>query len=106
MVYDLAVAGVFHGVMDIQPMKRGAGRSYPKITAGAGLGIIDDMSSGELLEVIKDIDRDGSSSFYYEAKRPDVVWDYRKYDMQLDNLLLKGEIEQIAEGYSAFEAYL
>ena len=44
--------------------------------------------------------------FYYEAKRPDVVRDYRKYDMQSDNLLLKGEIEQIAEGYSAFKAYL
>ena len=77
-----------------------------KITAGAGCGIIDDMSSDELLEVIKEIDRNGSSSFYYEAKRPDVVWDHRKYDMPSDNLLLKGEIEQIAEGYSAFEAYL
>ena len=44
--------------------------------------------------------------FYYEAKRPDVVWDYRKYDMPSDNLLLKGEIEQIAEGYSAFEEHL
>ncbi len=93
-------------VTDVQTMKRGAGRAYPKITAGAGLGIIDDMSSDELLEVIKVIDKKGSSLFYYEAKRPDVVWDYRKYDMPSDNLLLKGEIEQIAEGYSAFEEHL
>lgn len=86
--------------------RNGAGRAYPKITAGAGLGIIDDMPSDELLEVIKDIDKNGSSLFYYEAKRPDVAWDYRGYDMQLDNLILKGEIEENAEGYSAFEAYL
>ncbi len=107
MVYDFGCEQVFSmEVTAIQPMKKGAGRAYPKITSGAGCGIIEDMSSDELLEVIKDIDRNGSSLFCYEAKRPDVVWDYRKYDMQLDNLLLKGEIEQIAEGYSAFEAYL
>ena len=64
------------------------------------------MSSDELLEVIKDIDRHGSSLFYYEAKGPEIVWDYRKYGIELDNMLLKGEIEQIAEGYSAFEAYI
>ena len=52
------------------------------------------------------IDYNGSALLSYEAKRPDVVWDYRRYDIQLDNLILKGEIEEIAEGYSAFEAYL
>lgn len=107
MVYDFGCEQEFSlEVVDIRPMKKGAGRAYPKITAGAGLGIIDDMPADELLELIQDIDKNGSSSFYYEAKRPEVVWDYRNYDMQLDNLLLKGEIERIAEGYSAFEAYL
>ena len=107
MVYDFGCEQVFSmEVTDIHPMKRGAGRAYPKIIAGVGLGIIDDMSSDELLALIQDIDRSGNSSFYYEAKRPEVVWDYRNYDMELDNLLLKGEIEHIAEGYSAFEAYL
>ena len=52
------------------------------------------------------IDHNGSALFYYEARRPDVAWDCRIYDIQLDNLILKGEIEEIAEGYSAFEAYL
>lgn len=107
MVYDFGCEQEFSmEVTDVQPMKRGAGRAYPKITAGAGLGIIDDMPSDELLALIQDIDKNGSSSFYYEAKRPEIVWDYRKYDMELDNLLLKGEIEEIADGYSAFEAYL
>lgn len=107
MIYDFGCEQLFSmEVTDIQPMKKGSGRAYPKITAGAGFGIIDDMSSDELLELIQDIDESGSSSFYYEAKRPEVVWDYRKYDMKLDNLLLKGEIEEIADGYSAFEAYL
>lgn len=107
MVYDFGCEQEFFlEVTDIQPMKKGAGRAYPKVTAGAGFGIIDDMSADELLALIRDIDKNGSSSFYYEAKRPKVVWDYRKYDMMLDNLLLKGEIEEIADGYSAFEAYL
>ena len=107
MVYDFGCEQVFSmEVTDIQPMKKGTGRAYPKITAGAGRGIMDDMSSDELLEVIKDIDRAGSSLFCYEAKRPEIVWDYRQYDMEGDNILLKGEIDQIAYGYSAFEAYL
>ncbi|MBQ3378234.1 MAG: hypothetical protein IJG50_00030 [Clostridia bacterium] len=107
MIYDFGCEQVFSlEITDIQPMKKGAGRSYPKITAGAGSGIIDDMPADELLALIQDIDKNGSSSFYYEAKRPDVVWDYRKYDLMLDNLLLKGKIEEIADGYSAFEAYL
>ncbi len=107
MVYDFGCEQVFSmEVTDVQPMKRGAGRAYPKITSGVGYGIIDDMSADELLEVMKDIDRNGSSSFYYEAKRPEIVWDYRKYDMLTDNNLLKGEIEQIADGYGEFEAYL
>ena len=107
MIYDFGCEQVFSmEVTDIRPMKRGAGRAYPKITAGAGRGIIDDMSADELLEVMKDIDRTGSSLFYYEAKRPEIVWDYRQYDMKGDNILLKGEIDQIAYGYSAFEAYL
>ena len=107
MVYDFGCEQEFSlEITDIQPMKKGAGRAYPKITAGAGLGIIDDMPADELLELILDIDKSGNSLFYYEAKRPEVVWDYRNYDMRLDNLLLKGEIESIADGYSAFEAYL
>ncbi len=105
MLYDFGCEQVFSmEVTDIQPMKKGAGRAYPKITAGAGRGIIDDMPSEELLEIIKDTDKNGSSLFCYEAKRPEIVWDYRQYDIQSDNLLLKGEIEQIADGYSAFEA--
>ena len=51
-------------------------------------------------------DKNGNSLFYYEGKRPEIPWDYRKYDIEIDNALLKGEIEQIAEGYSAFEEYL
>ena len=107
MVYDFGCEQVFDmEITDIQPMKKGTGRAYPKITAGAGLGIIDDMPADELVEVIKDIDKNGESLFCYEGKRPAVMWDYRLYDVRLDNRLLKGEIDYIAEGYSAFEAYL
>ena len=107
MVYDFGCEQVFAiEVTAIAPMPRGSGRAYPKIIAGEGCGIVDDLSADELLEIIHAIDADGESSFYYEGKRPDVLWDYRRYDLKADNALLKGEIEDIADGYSAFEEYL
>ena len=107
MVYDFGCEQTFTiEVTDISPMPKGSGRAYPKIVMGEGCGIVDDLPADELLEIIHTIDKDGESSFYYEGKRPDVLWDYRKYDLQADNILLKGEIEEIADGYSAFEAYL
>lgn len=107
MVYDFGCEQTFTiEVTDISPMPRGSGRAYPKIMMGEGCGIVDDLSADELLEIIHAIDEDGESSFYYEGKCPDVLWDYRKYDLIADNVLLKGEIENIADGYSAFEAYL
>ena len=107
MVYDFGCEQVFDiEITDISPMSKGGGRAYPKVIAGEGLGIIDDMSADELLDVIRDIDKNGNSLFYYEGKRPEIPWDYRKYDIEIDNALLKGEVEQIAEGYSAFEEYL
>ena len=107
MVYDFGCDQTFDiKVTEISPMPKGSGRAYPKIIAGEGYGIIDDMPADELLEIIRATDEDGESSFYYEGKRSDIPWDYRQYDLKADKILLKGEIEDIADGYSAFEAYL
>ena len=32
-------------------------------------------------------------------KRPKVPWDYRKYNIDNDNALLKGQLEVISENY-------
>lgn len=106
MIYDFGCQQFFSvEVTSIFPMPKGTGRAYPKIIAGEGFGIVDDLSADELLDIIHAIDADGNSSFYYDGKRPDIPWDYRDYDFRIDNMLLKGEIEGIADGYSAFEAY-
>ena len=36
----------------------------------------------------------------------EMIWDYRDYNIDCDNALLKGEIVQIANGYSYFEDLL
>ena len=104
MLYDFGCGQKFDiEVTDIQPMGRGQGRAYPKIIAGEGCGIIDDMTAHELTEVIRKIDKIGTSGIKY-PRFPDLFrylpdWDYRNYDMAADNYLLKGRIDRIAEGY-------
>lgn len=104
MLYDFGCNQEFDiEVTDIQPMGRGQGRAYPKIIAGGGRGIIDDMSADDLADLIKQIDSIGSSGIQYAGdgiifdNMPD--WDYRNYSMEFDNCLLKGKIAWIAEGY-------
>lgn len=107
MLYDFGCDQEFDiEVTGIQPMGRGQGRAYPKIIAGVGRGIIDDLPAFELLEVIKQIDETGSSGIKYSGdgimfeRMPE--WDYRRYDLKIDNALLKGNIEGIAKGYEEF----
>ena len=104
MIYDFGCDQEFEiEVTDIQPMGRGQGRAYPKIIAGEGRGIIDDMSADDLAELIQQIDKTGSSGIQYAGdgiifdNLPD--WDYRNYSLEYDNCLLKGIIARIAEGY-------
>lgn len=100
MIYDFGCEQVFDiEIVEVAPMAKGSGRAYPKVIAGEGLGIIDDMTADELLEAINDIDQNGDSVYYYESKRPDIPWDYRKYNIDYDNALLKGELEIISENY-------
>lgn len=104
MIYDFGCDQEFEiEVTDIQPMGKGQGRAYPKIIAGEGRGIIDDMSADDLAELIQQIDKTGSSGIQYAGdgiifdNMPN--WDYRNYSLEYDNCLLKGIIARIAEGY-------
>jgi len=104
MIYDFGCDQEFEiKVTDIQPMGRGQGRAYPKIIAGEGRGIIDDMSADDLTGLIQRIDKTGSSGIQYAGdgiifdNMPN--WDYRNYSLEYDNCLLKGIIARIAEGY-------
>ncbi len=92
MTYDYSCDQQFElELVSAEPMLHGKGTSYPKIIAGEGRGIVEDIPSFELMEFIKKTDETGSSGFVYE-KHSFREWDYRDYNMDSDNALLKGEI--------------
>ena len=103
MEYDFGTTQTFWlELVEIADMKRGWGRRYPYILDGAGRGIIDDMSCEELSELVAQIDRNGKTDepIYYQERM--MPWDYRWFDLDCMNSLLKGEIELIEEGYAPF----
>lgn len=108
MVYDFGCEQIFDiEVTNIESMPRGAGRAYPKILRGEGRGILEDVPAYETLQIIKETDRTGRSNHFYMCGGDhEMIWDYRDYELDCDNALLKGEIEQIAEGYSFFEQFI
>ena len=103
MDYDFGTTQTFLiELIDIEDMGRGQGKKYPYVTQGAGCGIIDDMHSDELQELIEQIDKNGQTEepIYYKDRM--TPWDYRWFDLDCINGLLKGEIELIEEGYATF----
>ena len=105
MIYDFGCEQIFNiELIEIGDMPRGHGRAYPKILSGAGYGIVDDMPAYELLNAIKKTDEDGHSEIYYSRSGSSHIpeWDYRNYRIDLDNALLKGEIEKIRDGYEGY----
>ena len=103
MEYDFGTTQTFWlELVEIADMKRGWGRRYPYVLDGAGRGIIDDMSCEELSELVAQIDRNGKTDepIYYQERM--MPWDYRWFDLDCMNSLLKGEIERIEEGYAPF----
>lgn len=103
MDYDFGTTQTFWlEVVGIEDMKQGRGRRYPYVLDGAGRGIIDDLSCDELREMVDQIDRNGHTDapIYYQDRI--VPWDYRWFDLDCINGLLKGEIEEIEEGYAPF----
>ena len=103
MDYDFGTTQTFFiELINIEDMGKGQGRKYPYILEGAGRGIIDDMSSDELQELVEEIDDTGKTKepFYYQNRS--LPWDYRWFDLDCINGLLKGEIEFIEEGYTPF----
>lgn len=103
MEYDFGTTQIFRiELIGIEDMKRGWGRRYPYISDGAGQGIIDDLPCEELVELVEQIDRNGQTDepIYYQERV--LPWDYRRFDLDCMNELLKGNIAQIEEGYAPF----
>ena len=105
MTYDFGCEQIFDiELTGVQDMPRGRGRAYPRIAAGEGRGIIDDLPADELLKMIRDIDRTGVSRFQYMTTYEKMIpWDYRNYDLEIDNALLKGDVTQVQFAYEERE---
>jgi hypothetical protein len=87
-------------------MGRGQGTHFPWVTAMEGRGIIDDMDVAELKKLVEQIDRNGRTDepvYYSNNGTPSKApWDIRHFDLKVQNGLLKGDIEEIREGYAPF----
>lgn len=83
------------------------GMHYPRVIDGAGSGMIDDLTNEELKEIINTIDKKGESNFY--AFRPDRrnkrIYDYRKFNVEKNNLQIKRYYTKIKDGYELPEYY-
>lgn len=106
MIYDFGAEQEFEiTLISDEEMSKGNGRAYPKIADGAGRGIIDDMYAEDLLELIRKIDATGKSDFIYSHKGEIIPWDYRNYRIDIDNGLLKYEVNKIKTAYEHPEEY-
>ncbi len=106
MTYDPGCGHVFRiELLEVAPMQRGHGTSYPRILDGAGRGIVDDMPPCALAEVIRRTDETGHSGVFYSGSgcSNPPEWDYRRYLLDCDNALLKGEIAGIRECYELYD---
>ncbi len=100
MDYDYGTTQTFWlELVGIEDMQKGHGTRYPYITDGAGQGIIDDWSCDELIELVKQIDEKGHTDEPVYYKQRSMPWDYRQFNLKSLNVLLKGEIKLIKEGY-------
>lgn len=103
MEYDFGTTQYFRlELIGCEDMLHGHGRRYPRIVDGAGQGILDDVSSEELAELIAQIDRKGKTDnpIYYQD-RP-TPWDYRRFELDMANFLMRTDIPLIEEGYAPF----
>lgn len=101
MDYDIGSTTKFKiKYLGSRDLEKGKGKHYPYIIDGAGTGMIDDLCDFELKEIVDDIDKKGYSEHYYALEyERDIKYDYRKYDIKADNILLKDSIRHIKNNY-------
>lgn len=104
MEYDYGAGWEFTiKFVSVTEMKKGSGNHYPYVTAGQGRGIIEDRPPFELAEIIEKTDKTGilpqvCDNFLDE----EIEWDYRKFDLEFCNIILKREIEAIQFAYEEY----
>lgn len=80
------------------------GNHYPYIVDGAGRGMLDDISDYDLKEIVDDIDKKGYSDHYFTPEYDrKIKYDYRYFNIENNNGLLKGQVQDIKCGYEDSE---
>lgn len=101
MVYDYGCEQEFVITLkEISDMEKGTSLKYPRIVAGQGKGILDNMFSDEFGEVMKQIDEKNKSEQMYLSPTGEYeLWDYRDFNIDEMNRTLKSDIEAIQNGF-------
>lgn len=105
MEYDFGATNTFKiTLLSVKELSENEKNNYPKVVAGAGFGMLDDIADFELKEIVEDIDKKGSSDHYFTpGYETDEFYDYRKFDLEENNLILKKSIKKIKYGYEVGE---
>lgn len=106
MEYDTGSTTTFNiTYLGQSEFRKGNGMHYPCIIDGAGYGMIDDITSEELKDVISDIDKKGKSDYYVLRidGRNSEIYDYRNFDLDKNNLYVRRYFWKIKYGYEAGE---
>lgn len=101
MDYDFGSTTTFKiYFLGYQELKKGSGRHYPYIVSGVERGMIDDLSDFELKEIVNDIGQKGYSEYEFTpGYNRTIKYDYSDFDLNSNNVLLKGEISEIKDKY-------
>lgn len=101
MVYDYGCEQEFVITLkEISDMEKGTSLKYPRIVAGQGKGILDNMFSDDFGEVIKQIDENNKSEQTYLSPTGEYeLWDYRDFNIDEMNRTLKSDIEAVQNGF-------
>ena len=101
MVYDYGCEQEFVIILkEISDMEKGTSLKYPRIVAGQGKGILDNMFSDDFGEVIKQIDEKNKSEQMYLSPTGEYeLWDYRDFNIDEMNRTVKSDIEAIQNGF-------
>lgn len=102
MKYDTGSTTTFKiTYLGYREFEKGNGMHYPYVIDGAGYGMIDDITNKELRDIVNDIDKIGKSD--YSVLRIDgrnsEIYDYRKFDLDKNNLYVRRYLGKIKYGY-------
>lgn len=101
LVYDYGCEQVFDiSFIKKYEMPKGSSINYPEILNGSGKGILDNYSSDDFGEIIKRTDENGNPDvMYISSEGKQEVWDYRDFDVEINNKLVRKRIEAIKVAY-------